>query len=680
VCRKELPYGPLRPFSEKPGQDPELTISTVKGDLLGVMESKKETRQFQTEVQQLLNLIINSLYSNREIFLRELISNASDAIDKLRFKAQTEEDILGNDAEFKIRIFADKQSRVLEVSDNGIGMTYDEVVENIGTIARSGTASFLAALEQSKAANGLSPELIGQFGVGFYSSFIVADRVVLITRAAGSDRATRWESAGDGTYSIEETEKEGRGTTVRLHLKAKQDDEDDLTDSWVLQRIVRQHSDFVSYPILMNVERVEPIPENEQIKGSDGKPVGETTRKVVREETLNSMKAIWAKDKKDVTEQDYNEFYTHISHDWNPPLSLLHAKLEGVTEYSTLLYIPAKAPFDLFHPQRRHGIHLYCKRVFIMDDCKELIPEYLRFVQGVVDAPDLNLNVSREILQHDRIVRNIRKNITKKLFDLIGGLDAEKFETFTDQFGAVLKEGIYTDADNKLKIAELIRYKTTKSEGKWVSLKDYVANMKPDQEFIYYITGDNLQALADSPHLEQLKARDYEVLLLTDPVDEWVVQSLTEFEKKKLKSAEKGELDLDKETDDEKKADDFNALFGFIKGKIEGKVKEVKASSHLKTSVSCLSGDAYDMSAYMEKIMKASGQKIPEVKRVLELNMGHPVLEKIKSLFENDRDNPALAQYSQLLYDMAVIGEGGKLENPARFSQLVGDLMASALG
>ncbi len=641
------------------------------------MEAKKETHQFKTEVQQLLNLIVNSLYSNQDIFLRELISNASDAIDKLRFRAQTEPDLLGDDSEFKIRIAANPDSRTIEVSDNGIGMTYDEVMENIGTIARSGTAAFLDALKQAKKQEALTPELIGQFGVGFYSSFIVAEKVTLITRAAGADRGVRWESAGDGAYTIEETDKPTRGTTVLLNLKPKEDEEKDYTQEWVIRDIIKRHSDFVSYPVVMDVEREEPIPEEEQLKDKDGKPLGQTTRKVMKEETLNSMKAIWARNKNEVTEEEYNEFYKHISHDWTDPLTHLHMKLEGVTEYSALLYVPSKAPFDLFFPDRKHGVQLYCKRVFIMDDCRELIPEYLRFIKGVVDAPDLNLNVSREILQQDRLVRNIRKNLVKKVLDMLKGLEKETYDTFYEEFGPVLKEGIHSDFENKDRISELVQFRTTRSDGKYVRLKEYVDNMKPEQKDIYFITGDNLATLINSPHLEALKAKDYEVLLMTDPVDEWVVQSLTEYDGKTLRSAEKGDLDVEEKSEEEKQR--YNALFGYIKSKLETKVKEVKPSSHLKDSIACLSGDAYDMSAYMEKLLKASGNETPEMKRVLELNTSHPVLEKINSIFEKDRNNPALQEYSELLLDMAIIGEGGKIENPSRFNKMIGELMNSAL-
>ncbi len=641
------------------------------------MSTGQEKHEFKTEVQQLMNLIINSLYSNKEIFLRELVSNASDAIDRLRFKSQTEPEILGDDTEFKIKLAVDKENKTFEISDNGIGMSHDELIENIGTIARSGTTEFLKAMEASKKQDTLMPELIGQFGVGFYSSFIVAEKVTLVTRAAGSDKAVKWESEGDGTYTIMETPKESRGTTITLKLKKNEEGDQDFTEEFTIRNVVRQHSDFVSYPVVMDVESTEPVPENEQIMDKDGKPIGDTTRKVIKEETFNSGKAIWAKDKKDVTEEEYKEFYTHISHDWNPYLEHLHMKFEGTTEYTALLYIPAKAPFDHFSRERKHGIHLYCKRIFIMDDCNELMPEYLGFIHGVVDAQDLNLNVSREILQQDYLIRNIRKNLIKKVFDILDKMDKEKYDGFYDEFGNVLKVGIHTDFENKDKIANLVRYKTTRSEGKYISLKEYVENMKHDQEEIYFITGENMNALLNSPHLEQLKGKGYDVLLMTDPVDEWVVQSLTEYEGKKFKSAEKGDLNLDK-IDDSKK-DEFSALLEHIKSTLETKVKEVKPSSRLKDSVSCLAGDTYDTSAYMEKILKATGQESPEVKRILELNIQHPVLQKIKTLFERDKKDDALEDYYNLLLDMAIISEGGKIDNPSRFSKKVGELMADAL-
>jgi molecular chaperone HtpG len=638
------------------------------------MAVKTETHEFKTEVKQLLSLIINSLYSNKEIFLRELISNASDAIDKLRFKAQTAEDILGDDTEFKIEIERDVIKNTLTVSDNGIGMTFDEVMENIGTIAKSGTNGFIEAMEQLNKEATITPELIGQFGVGFYSSFIVAEKITILTKAAGADKAVRWESHGDGEFTITEAEKDSRGTVITLELKKKEEGEPDFTDEWTLRNIVKQHSDFVTYPIVMDVEKDEPIPEEEQIKDKDGKPVGETTRKVIKEETLNSRKAIWSKNKKDVTEKEYEEFYQHISHDWNPPAEKLHLKLEGTTEYTALLYIPSKAPFDIFNPESKHGVHLYSRRVFIMDDCQELMPEYFRFVKGVVDAPDLNLNISREILQQDRLVRNIRRNLVNKLFELLKNMAPEKYEKFWQEFGAVLKVGVHTDFENKTKIADLLRYKTTKSDGKWKSLQDYVEGMLPDQKDIYYITGENMSALINSPLLEQLKSKDFEVLLMTDPIDEWVSQALTEYDGKNLKSAEKGDLDLDKV--DEDKKGKYETLFKHIRVKLEDTIKEVRPSTRLTDSVACLSGDTADMSGYLEKILKSTGQQVPENKRVLELNMTHPVMEKINAMFEADKDDPKLNDYIHLLLDLAIIGEGGKIDDPSKFSKAVGTLMA----
>jgi molecular chaperone HtpG len=638
------------------------------------MTARTETHEFKTEIKQLLSLIINSLYSNKEIFLRELISNSSDAIDKLRFKAQTDEGILGNDGEFKIKIERDAVKNTLTVEDNGIGMTYDEVLENIGTIAKSGTNDFLEAMKQLNKEATLTPELIGQFGVGFYSSFIVADKITLLTKSANGDPAVRWESHGDGEFTITEAEKSGRGTIITLELKKKEEDDQDFTDELTIRNIVKQHSDFVAYPIVMDVEKDEPIPENEQLKDKDDKPIGETTRKVIKEETLNSMKAIWTKNKTDVTDKEHEEFYQHISHDWNPPLEKLHLKLEGTVEYTALLYLPTKAPFDIFNPESKHGVRLYCKRVFIMDDCKELMPEYFRFVKGVVDTPDLNLNVSREILQQDRLVRNIRRNLVKKLIDLLKNMEQDKYEKFWEEFGAVIKVGVHSDFENKNKIADLLRYKTTKSDGKWKSLQQYVEGMPPDQKEIYYITGENMTALINSPLLEQLKSKDFEVLLMTDPIDEWVTQALNEYDGKKLRSAEKGDLDIDKV--DEEKKDKYETLFKHIRVQLEDTIKEVRPSTRLTDSVACLSGDTYDMSGYMEKILKSTGQQVPENKRALELNMSHPVMEKILGMFEADKDDPKLNDYVQLLLDLAVISEGGKVDDPSNFSKKIGNLMA----
>lgn len=643
------------------------------------MTPKPETYEFQTEVKQLLNIIINSLYSNREIFLRELISNASDAIDRLQFESQTNPDILGEDADFKIKLIPDKENRTLTVKDNGIGMTREEITRNLGTIAQSGTAAFVKALDQSKKENTISEEMIGQFGVGFYSAFIVADKITVISRSAFGDKAFKWESAGQGEFTVEETEKPSRGTDIILHLKPVEEGEDDFTEQWTLRRVVKQHSDFVRYPIVMDVEKEEPETDEDgnPLLDKDGKPAEDKTKTVVREETLNSMKAIWARTKNEITEEEYKDFYSHISHDPSPPLDYLHIKLEGTTEYTALLYIPATAPFDLFHPERAHGVRLYSRRIFIMDNCRELLPEYLRFIRGVVDAPDLNLNISRELLQQDSLVRNIRKNLVKKILEKLEKMDEETYGKFFDQFGAVIKEGAYGDWENRDRLTGLLRYKTTLYQDQWRSLEQYVADMQPDQEYIYYITGDTLPSIINSPHLEALKEKNYEVLLMTDPVDEFVVQTLTEHQGKQLKSAEKGDLGIE-DKDDEKQAE-YSDLFGTLKSHLEDRVKDVKPSSHLKNSVSCLSGDTFDMSAYMEKIMKATGQSIPKTKRILEINTSHPVVEKIKRVHEQNAESEALKDYSELLYDLAVIGEGGKIEDPSRFNKLVADLMAEAI-
>lgn len=640
------------------------------------MTPKKETHEFKTEVQQLLNLIINSLYSNRDIFLRELISNSSDALDKIRLRSQVETDILGEDTELSIRIDPDSENNTITITDNGVGMTYEEVMENIGTIARSGTAAFLAALDKSKTEGELSPELIGQFGVGFYSAFMVADKITLTTKSPDSETGVRWESQGDGAYTIEDVPREKRGTEIVVHLKEKGEDEKDYTDEWVIKDIVKRHSDFVRYPIIMEVEKEEPLEDSEIIKDKDGKPISKTTRAVKKDETLNSMKAIWARNKKDIKDEEYNEFYKHICHDWTDPLERIHLKLEGAVEYTMLLFIPSRAPFDLFMPESKHGIRLYSRRVFIMDDCRELAPEYLRFLRGVVDAPDLNLNVSREILQQDLIVRNIRKNLVKKVLEALSKMAPEQYEKFYQEFGTVLKEGIHTDLENQKKIADLIRYPTTKSEGKLISLSDYVKNMQENQDSIYYISGENPETLINSPHLEKLKQKDIEVLLMTDPVDEWVTMSLTQYADKPLKSAEKGDLSLDEKEKEEKQ--EHSDILGVLRNKLQDKVREVKPSSRLTDSLACLSGEEQDMSAYLEKILKATGKTPPHMKRILEINTTHPVFEKIKNIYETNKEDTRIQNIAFMLFDMAVIAEGGKIEDPARFTRMMGELMEKA--
>ncbi|MBN2432344.1 MAG: molecular chaperone HtpG [Acidobacteria bacterium] len=640
--------------------------------------ANRKTHKFKTEVQQLLNLIIHSLYSNKEIFLRELISNASDALDKLRFRSQTEPAILGDDSDLNIQIIPDPEANTLEIRDNGIGMTYQEVRDNIGTIAHSGSVEFLKLMQ--KAEQPVATELIGQFGVGFYSAFMVADKVTLITRPPDSSTATRWESVGDGSYSIEETEKDSRGTSVILHLKDAGTNGQDFTQEWVIRSIIKKHSDFINYPITMAVERAETAMDKEgkpvEILDKNGKPAVQT-RKTRQEETLNSMKALWVKPKSEVTEEEYNEFYTHLTHDPEPPLARLHVKMEGVTEYFALLYIPSKPPFDLFFRERKHGIDLYCKRVFVMHNCEELMPEYLRFIRGVADSSDLDLNVSREMLQQNQLVTNMRRNLVKKVLDLLENLEAERYEHFYEAFAPVLKEGIPTDWENRDKLAELLRFKSTKSDGQWISLADYIHHMPKQQTEIYYLTGEKMSTLLNNPALEILREKDYEVLLMTDPVDEFVVQTMTEYKGKPFRSVEKGDLGL--ERIDTKKREEYSDLFTFIQSVLADQVKEVRVSGRLKGSVVCLAGDPQDISAYMEKILRATGQEVPAGKRILEINIDHPLVTKLDVLLKENRDNPALKDYCRMLYDLAVIGEGGKIENPGHFSRLMGEMMSQAL-
>jgi molecular chaperone HtpG len=639
-------------------------------------KTTKKTRKFKAEVQQVLNLIVNSLYSNKEIFLRELVSNASDAIDKIRFKSLTNLELLGNDSKFYIKIIPDPEKNTLTVKDNGIGMTYDEILENIGTIARSGTASFLEALKKSQ--NTLTPELIGQFGVGFYSAFMVADKITLITKHAESDTAYKWSAdSNSSSYTIEETEKDSRGTEITLSLKSKEEREEDFANEWVIKHIIQKHSDFITYPILMDVERNEVVEDDVEVLDKDGKKVHQAPQKVIKEETLNSMQAIWARDKAEISEDEYNEFYKHVSHDYTKPLARFHGKFEGTTEYCALLYIPERAPSDLFSPHQKHGVHLYCKKVFIMDDCKELMPNYLRFIKGVVDAPDLNLNISREILQQDALVKKIKGNLVKKVLDLLVNMEEEKYEQFHREFGRVLKEGIHSDKDNKDKIADLLRYQTTKSEGKYISFKKYIENMKEDQKEIYYITGEDISLIRNRPHIEALKDKDYEVLLMTDPVDEFVVQSLSEYDGKRLKSAEKGTLDT-KEVD-ESKEKEYSSLFEHIKSKLEEKIRDVRPSTRLKDSISCLSGGEYDMSSYMQSLMKKSGQQPLNTRRILEINMEHPAVTKIKEIYDKDQNDESLDDYYNLLFNVALIGEGEKVDDSVKFSSAVARLMAGKI-
>jgi molecular chaperone HtpG len=625
----------------------------------------KATKKFETEVQQLLDLVIHSLYSNRDIFLRELISNSSDAIDKVRFESNTSEAILEG----------------ITIRDNGIGMSILEVEENIGTIARSGTRSFMESLKGKSLQD--NPELIGQFGVGFYSSFMVADRVTIITRKGGHDKGSGclWESTGDGSYTIEECEKEGRGTDVILHIK---EDMREYLDEWRIRSIVKKYSDYVQYPIAMDITRTETA------KGVDGKEIeGGGTIEKTTEETLNSMKAIWTRPKSEVTDEEYEEFYKHISHDFEKPLKTIHYSAEGVSEFKALLYIPAHKPYDLFMREHKRGVHLYVKRVFITDNCEAVLPDYLRFIKGVVDSSDLPLNVSREILQEDVQIKRIQKNLVGKVLSTLAEMkekSAEDYLKFYKEFGAVLKEGIHFDPASKEKLQELVLFESSKTDpGAHVSLKEYTERMPEGQKEIYFITGTSRKALEGSPHLEIFRSKGYEVLFMLDPVDEWVAQSLTEYDGKKLKAVDRGDVDLG--TEEEKKEQEakkeeqvkhYKELLEFIQETLKERVKEVRLSSRLTDSACCLVADEYGMNANMERILKAMNQEVPESKRVLELNPTHPIMQVMSRQFEQDKGNKKLLDYCELLFDQALLTEGSPIGDPLRFTRLVSELMVAA--
>lgn len=640
----------------------------------------KTVKKFETEVQQLLDLVIHSLYSNRDIFLRELISNSSDAIDKVRFESHSNMAVLEGDPEFKIKLIPDKEAGTLTIRDNGVGMTAEEVERNIGTIAHSGTKAFLTNLKEQNVAE--HPELIGQFGVGFYASFMVADRVVLVTRRAGHDRdaGVRWESTGDGSYTIEACDKTGRGTEITLHLK---EDLKEYLDEWRIRSIVKKYSDYVQYPVVMDVTRTE-VP-----KGVNGEEIeGAGTIEKTEEETLNSMQAIWTRAKSEISEEEYVEFYKHISHDFDKPLKTIHYAAEGTSEFKALLYIPAHKPFDLFYPDRKRGVQLYVRRVFITDNCEHLVPEYLRFMKGVVDSSDLPLNVSREILQEDVQIKRIQKNLVGKVLATLGEMkekEPEEYRSFYREFGPVLKEGVHFDYGNRDKLQELLLFESTATEaGAFVSLKEYTERMAEGQQEIYYITGTSRAALEQSPHLEIFRKKGYEVLFLTDPVDEWVVQGLTEYAGKKLKAADRGDVSLasdeekkEQEAKQEEAAKQYGALLQFINGKLADRIKEVRLSNRLTDSACCLVADEYGMNANMERILRAMNQEVPDSKRILELNPDHPLLQVLTGIYEKDQANPRLADYCDLLYDQALLTEGSPIKDPLRFTRLVSELMVS---
>jgi molecular chaperone HtpG len=626
------------------------------------VEAHKETLEFQAEVSQVLNLVIRSLYSNKEIFLRELISNASDAAEKLRFEALADDALYEEDPNIRIRISVDKERRTVTISDNGIGMSRQEVADIIGTIASSGTRKFLESMtgEQSQ-----DSQLIGQFGVGFYSAFIVADKVTLVTRRAGlgAEHGVRWESAGEGNYSIETVEKPSRGTDITLHLR---EDESEFLESFRVRSVVGKFSDHIAIPIEMLEEA---LGEEEEKKEPEW-------------EQVNKGTALWMRNKADISDEEYNEFYKHIGHDFEDPLAHVHNRVEGTNEYTSLLFIPGRAPFDLWDRDQKHGVKLFVRRVFIMDEADKLMPHYLRFVKGVVDSDDLPLNVSREILQHNKKIDTIRNASVKRILDLLEKMaknDAETYQKFWDEFGKVLKEGPGEDFANREKIAGLLRFSTTKSEGEsqTVSLDDYIERMQEKQEKIYYITADTYAAAIHSPHLEVFKGKDVEVLLLTDRVDEWLVSHLTEYKGKHIQSVAKGELDLgdleDKESkeEQEKIAEENEGLVERLKTALDGMVQEVRISSRLTESPACLVVGDYDMSANLQRLMKQLGQEAPATKPILEVNPKHPLVERM----DKEADEDVFADLGKILLDQATLAEGGQLEDPAAFVHRLNKLM-----
>ncbi|GAA2067358.1 molecular chaperone HtpG [Catenulispora yoronensis] len=637
------------------------------------METSVQTLEFQAETRQLLNLVIHSIYSNKDIFLRELISNASDALDKLRLESLTAAAPGADTSDLHIALEADTDARTLTVRDNGVGMSRDEVVELIGTIAKSGTASLLEKIKAAHDAEA-AQSLIGQFGVGFYSAFMVADKVTLRTRRAGTDEGTLWESDGDGTYDISTVDGLPVGTSVTLHLKPA-DGEDGLADylaEWKIRAIVKQYSDFIRWPIRMPVERGE-----------------ENGVAVTEMQTLNSMKALWSRPRAEITEAEYHEFYQQISHDWTDPAETIHLRSEGTFAYDALLFIPSQAPFDLFSHQTKRGVQLYVKRVFIMDDCEALVPNYLRFVKGVVDAHDLSLNISREILQHDRHIRGVRKRLVKKVLGAIKDMqasDAERYATLWDQFGRVLKEGLVEDPDSTEALLEVISAASTHDAEKTITLREYVARMKDGQDAIYYLTGATRAVVENSPHMEAFTAKGYEVLILTDPVDEVWVDHVAEFDGHRFQSIAKGQVDLDHEDgddkDDEQKAQreaDFADLLPWLAATLSKQVKQARLSSRLTTSPACVVGDTGDITPMLEKMYRAMNQQIQPVRRILEINPGHRLITGLRDAHTKNPDDPALPELAELILGAALLAEGGDLPDPARFAKALTERLADTL-
>ena len=644
--------------------------------------------EFKTEVKQMLDLVIHSLYSNKEIFLREIISNASDAIDRCRFESLKDASLLENDPAWKIKLIVDKDARTLTIRDNGIGMSADEVEKNIGTVANSGTKHFLENLRGNK--EELPPELIGQFGVGFYSAFMVADEVTLVTRHAGADKSqgSRWVSKGDGFYTLDAVEKETRGTDVILHLK---EDETEFLEEWRLRKIVKKYSDFVEHPIVMDCEHQESVldADGKQVLDADGKPVPPKT--VLKEDTLNSQQAIWLRSKSEVKPEEYNEFYKHLSHDFQEPFETLHWSVEGQAEFKALVYIPQKPLWDMLVQENTpHGIQLYVHRVFITDACEQLLPRYLRFLRGVVDSADLPLNVSREMLQEARALTIIRKNIIKKTLDTLADLQKnapERYETFYENFGAILKEGLREDFENSEKIQNLLLFHSTALDDKQrTTLADYVKRMPEGQTEIYYLTAEALANAKNSPRLEAFRKKGYEVLLLTDTVDEFVIPSLDNYQGKHLRDISKGEVDLESAEEkkaheaEEKAAQEANApLLARLKELLKDKVEEVRLSRRLTDSACCLVDPEWALSPQMQRMMKALKQEVPDTKQILEINADHPLVAALRELLAKDEKDPRLEEGAKLLFDAARLMENQPVEDPLAFAKQVTKLMADGL-
>ncbi|WP_049629848.1 molecular chaperone HtpG [Cellvibrio sp. pealriver] len=626
------------------------------------VDARKETRGFQTEAKQLLHLMIHSLYSNKEIFLRELVSNASDAADKLRFEAVSNGDLYEGDADLKIRIGFDKEAKTLTISDNGIGMSREEVIENLGTIAKSGTAQFMQKLtgDQKK-----DSQLIGQFGVGFYSAFIVADRVVVTTRRAGlpADQAVRWECTGEAEFTVESVEKAERGMTVELHLK---DDALEFADHWRLRSIIKKYSDHIAIPVVM--QKPTPVGDAEKVEPED--------------EVINTATALWTRSRSDVTDEEYKEFYKHISHDYAEPLSWSHNRVEGNLDYTSLLYIPARAPFDLYNRDASRGLKLYVQRTFIMDDAEQFLPLYLRFIKGVVDSNDLSLNVSREILQKDPNIDAMRSALTKRVLDMLSKMaksEPENYATFWKEFGQVIKEGPAEDFSNREKIAKLLRFASTHADTaeQNQSLEDYVARMKDGQEKIYYIAAENFNTAKSSPHLEVFRKKGIEVLLLSDRVDEWLMSHLQEFEGKNFQDVGKGELDLGKLDSEEEKqaqekvAEQLKPLLERVKLALGENVSDVRITHRLTDSPACVVVGQFDLGAQMRRILEAAGQKVPESKPVFELNPEHPLVKKL----EAEANDHRFGDLAHILFDQANLAEGAQLQDPAAYVQRLNKLL-----